>query len=219
LTVPPERVYTVYCGVNKNFQPLPEAEVAAFKTRYHLPDSFVLYLGTLEPRKNVDGLIRAYARWQEQDQAAPLLVIAGGKGWYYNTIFEQVEALNLTASIRFPGYVPQEELPLWYNAASLFVYPSHFEGFGLPVLEAMACGTPVITSTAASLPEVAGTDGAACLVDPTNTEALTEAMARLMGRPDLRAEMSSQSQARAAGFRWEKTAAETVAVYKKVLTP
>jgi glycosyltransferase involved in cell wall biosynthesis len=217
LGAPPERVHTVYCGVDQSFRPLPETEVAAFKQARQLPDTFVLFLGTLEPRKNVDGLIRAYARWRERDKNAPPLIIAGGKGWYYTKIFQLVEALDLTEAIRFPGYVPQEELVRWYNAASLLVYPSYFEGFGLPVLEAMACGTPVITSTVSSLPEVAGTDGAALLVDPTDIGALAEAMAQLMSQPDRRAVMSTRGRARAAGFQWEQTARDTVAVYQKVL--
>lgn len=217
LGAPPERVHTIYCGVSREYRPLPEVEVAAFKTARQLPDTFILFLGTLEPRKNLEGLIRAYARWRQQEPGAPPLFLAGGKGWYYTTIFQLVETLNLTGHVYFPGYVPQKELPLWYNAATLFTYPSHFEGFGLPVLEAMACGTPVITSTASSLPEVAGTDGAACLVDPADTEALANTMAELMSQPDRRTSMSVSGQQRAAEFRWEKTARETVAVYRKVL--
>ncbi len=217
LGVPPEQVHTIYCGVDPTFQPLPEAEIAAFKKKEGLPDAFALYLGTLEPRKNVDGLIRAYALWRERDPTAPPLVVAGGKGWYYAKIFELVEQLNLGQHVYFPGYVPQAVLPYWFNAATFFVYPSHFEGFGLPVLEAMACGTPVITSTVSSLPEVAGTDGTASLVDPTDTQALAETMAHLMANPDLRAVMSERGLARSTQFRWEKTARETVAVYKKVL--
>lgn len=217
LGAPPERVHTIYCGVDRNFQPLPPAEVAAFKTARRLPETFILFLGTLEPRKNVDGLIRAYARWRKRESSAPPLVIAGGKGWYYTQIFQLVESLNLTEYIRFPGYIPPEELPLWYNAASIFVYPSHFEGFGLPVLEAMACGTPVITSAAASLPEITGNEGAACLVHPADEEALAGEMAQLMANADLRTSMSERGLARAAKFQWDKTARETVAVYKKVL--
>ncbi len=217
LGVPPERVHTVYCGVDENFRPLPEADVAAFKAARQLPETFILFLGTLEPRKNVAGLIRAYASWRVREPTAPPLILAGGKGWYYAKIFELVESLNLTESIRFPGYIPQAELPLWYNAAKLFVYPSHFEGFGLPVLEAMACGTPVITSTVSSLPEVTGTDGAAHLIDPADTEALAEAMAQLMNQPDWRASMSERGLVQATGFHWAKTAQETVAIYRKVL--
>jgi glycosyltransferase involved in cell wall biosynthesis len=216
--VSPERVHTIYCGADKKFRPLPASAIESFKAARQLPDTFILYLGTLEPRKNVDGLIRAYAYWRERNPNAPPLIVAGGKGWYYKTIFELVESLNLTQSIRFPGYVSPEELPLWYNAASLFVYPSHFEGFGLPVLEAMACGTPVITSTVSSLPEVAGGDGTARLVSPTDREALAQAMAELMADADLRVSMLERGLARAAEFRWEKTARETVAIYQKVLT-
>lgn len=219
LGVPPDRVHTIYCGVDDEFRPLPVADIAAFKLARHLPDTFVLFLGTLEPRKNIEGLIRAYATWRQREAKAPPLIVAGGKGWYYKHIFELVESLNLTNAIRFPGYIPQNELPLWYNAASLFVYPSHFEGFGLPVLEAMACGTPVITSTVSSLPEVAGPDGSTGrLIDPADPDALADAMADLINRPEQRAAMSQQALARAATFRWEKTAQETVAVYKQVVT-
>ncbi|MBN1218226.1 MAG: glycosyltransferase family 4 protein [Anaerolineae bacterium] len=217
LGVSPERVYPVYCGVDATYRPLPADEVRAFKSAHQLPDTFLLYLGTLEPRKNVDGLIHAYARWRKDDPAAPPLIVAGGKGWYYHIIFQLVESLNLTESVRFPGYIPQDELPLWYNAATLFVYPSHFEGFGLPVLEAMACGTPVLTSNTSSLPEVAGQNGDACLVSPTDIAALAEAMAELMANANLRASMSARGLARAAQFTWEKTARETVAIYQNVL--
>jgi glycosyltransferase involved in cell wall biosynthesis len=218
LGAPPDRVHTIYCGVDDEFRPLPAADIAAFRLAHHLPDTFVLFLGTLEPRKNVEGLIRAYAAWRKREAKAPPLIVAGGKGWYYKHIFGLVESLNLTDAIRFPGYIPQNELPLWYNAASLFVYPSHFEGFGLPVLEAMACGTPVITSTVSSLPEVAGPDGSAGrLIDPADPDALADAMADLINRPEQRAAMSQQALARAATFRWEKTAQETVAVYKQVI--
>ena len=217
LGAPPERVHTIYCGADAQFRPLSTTDIAAFKAARGLPDTFVLFLGTLEPRKNVDGLIRAYAHWREQEPNVPPLIIAGGKGWYYSHIFELVESLNLTEYIRFPNYIPQAELPLWYNAASLFVYPSHFEGFGLPVLEAMACGTPVITSTASSLPEVAGPDDAARLVNPADTEALAEAMRQVMADLDLQAAMSQQGLARAAEFRWDKTARETVEVYRKAM--
>jgi glycosyltransferase involved in cell wall biosynthesis len=218
LGAPPGRVHTIYCGADEQFRPLPAAEIAAFKAARGLPDTFVLFLGTLEPRKNVAGLIRAYALWREQEPNAPPLIIAGGKGWYYRHIFGLVESLNLTNTVRFADYVPQSELPLWYNAASLFVYPSHFEGFGLPVLEAMACGTPVITSTVSSLPEVTGTDGAACLVNPTDSEALAGAMRHVTADRDLRMAMAQQGLDRAVGFRWDKTAQETVAVYRKALS-
>jgi glycosyltransferase involved in cell wall biosynthesis len=162
-------------------------------------------------------LIRAYARWRRQDPEALPLVVAGGKGWYYGQIFELVESLGLKTWVRFPGYVPQDVLPLWYNAATLFVYPSRFEGFGLPVLEAMACGAPVITSTASSLPEVAGHHDTARMVDPEDIETLAATMAEVARDADLRAMLRQNGLAQAANFRWEKTAQETVALYQKVM--
>jgi glycosyltransferase involved in cell wall biosynthesis len=217
LHVAPKKVHTVYCGVDEAFRQLPVEQVEAFRAAQHLPDRFVLYLGTLEPRKNVDGLVQAYARWRERDATAPPLIVAGAKGWYYDTIFELIKSRKLEQAVRLPGYIPQESLPLWYNAASLFVYPSHFEGFGLPVLEAMACGTPVITSTVSSLPEVTGTDGVARLVDPGDTEALAGALAEVMAQGDLRMAMGQRGLARAKEFSWQKTAQQTVAIYRKVL--
>jgi glycosyltransferase involved in cell wall biosynthesis len=216
LNLPASQVHTIYCGVDENFKPMSQADIAAFKAAKSLPEEFILFLGTLEPRKNIDGLIKAYAQWHQADPKALPLVIAGGKGWYYEHIFSQVELLNLTDCIRFPGYVPQEELPLWYNAATLFAYPSFFEGFGLPVLEAMACGTPVVTSTAASLPEVTGSDGAARLVPPEDTETLARALAEISHQPDLRVYMSERGLARAAQFSWQTTAQQTTAIYERV---
>jgi len=215
LKVPAERVTVVYCGADEAFHPLPSAEVERFRRERGLPDRFILFLGTLEPRKNLTTLIRAYGRWRQAESNIPKLVIAGGKGWYYDQIFAEVERLGLAGVVIFPGYVTQEELPLWYNAADLFVYPSRFEGFGLPVLEAMACGTPVVTTNVASLPEVAG--DAALLVSPDDEEQLIEAMRRVLHDQDLRWEMGVKGQAQAAAFTWERTARQTVAVYEQAL--
>jgi glycosyltransferase involved in cell wall biosynthesis len=216
LGAPPERTHTIYCGVDAAFRPLPAAEVAAFKQARQLPNTFVLFLGTLEPRKNLGGLLRAYGQWRQADPFAPPLLIAGGQGWYYAQIYELVKTLHLAEHVHFTGYVPQADLPLFYNAAALFVYPSHFEGFGLPVLEAMACGTPVITSNLSSLPEVAGE--AALLVDPTDTVALAEAMAEVMDSPARRADLGQQALARAAQFSWQQTTLQTVALYRQVIS-
>jgi len=215
LGVPPEQVHTIYCGVDESFQPLPESEIAAFRAAHALPEPFLMYLGTLEPRKNVDGLIRAYASWRQRAPNAPPLVVAGGKGWYYGKIFELVEALNLTESVRFPGYIPQEMLPLWYNAASLFVDPSHFEGFGLPVLEAMSAGLPVITSRTSALPEVAG--DAALFADPEETGEIRSAIERLLDDAELYGRLRDAGRERAAQFSWLKTAHQTLQVYRRLL--
>jgi glycosyltransferase involved in cell wall biosynthesis len=216
LGVPSESVDVVYCGVDKTFRPLPPAAVTGFRRERALPDHFILFLGTLEPRKNVQMLIRAYAQWRKTEPTIPQLVVAGGKGWYYDQIFAEVERLGLTGEVIFPGYVAQEDLPLWYNAADLFVYPSRFEGFGLPVLEAMACGTPVVTTNAASLPEVAG--GAALLVSPHDEVQLIAAMRRALCDKTLREEMKTKGRTQAATFTWESTARRTADVYKRALT-
>ena len=215
LDIPAEKVHTIYCGVDPSFQVYPQAEVEAFKARHRLPEKFILFLGTLEPRKNISGLIKAYAAWCQADLKAPKLIIGGGKGWYYQHLFTLVEQLNLTDRVIFPGYLAQEELPLWYNAATMFVYPSHFEGFGLPVLEAMACGTPVITSTASSLPEVAGQAGV--LIEPTDVEGLSAAMAGLFNDTARRQRLAQQGLTQSRTFNWRKTAAETMQVYEQVL--
>jgi glycosyltransferase involved in cell wall biosynthesis len=213
--IDPDKVHTVYGGVDEQFRPLPAAEVAAFKQQQGLPDQFALFVGTIEPRKNVARLIEAYALWRSKAKAAPKLFIGGGKGWYYHEVFQLVEKLGLNDQVCFPGYIPQEDLALWYNAATMFVYPSLFEGFGLPVLEAMACGTPTITSCVSSLPEVAGE--AARLVDPTDPEALSEAMRQVFSQVEVQQTMSQHGLRQSANFSWQKTAVETTRVYEHLL--
>jgi len=215
LGVSPDRVDVAYCGVDDLFHPLPAADVANFRRERALPDRFILFLGTLEPRKNVQKLVQAYGRWRAAETGVPKLVVAGGKGWHYDQIFAEVERLGLTGEVIFPGYVVEQELPLWYNAADLFVYPSRYEGFGLPVLEAMACGTPVVTTNVASLPEVAG--DAALLVPPDDGAQLLEAMRRALSDGSLRQEMVAKGLAHAADFTWARTALKTLDTYDRVL--
>lgn len=215
LGVPPDRVDVVYCGVDDTFRPLPAADVAQFRRERALPDRFILFLGTLEPRKNVKKLVQAYGRWRVVESDVPKLVVAGGKGWYYDQIFAEVERLGLTGEVIFPGYVMQQELPLWYNAADIFVYPSRYEGFGLPVLEAMACGMPVVTTNVASLPEVAG--DAALLVSPDDEVQLLDAMRRASSDVSLRQEMVTKGLAQSADFTWARTARKTLDTYGRAL--
>jgi glycosyltransferase involved in cell wall biosynthesis len=214
--VPSERVVTVYIGVSEAFTPAPAEDVAEFRRRRGLPERFILFLGTLEPRKNLSRLIEAYAVLRRnQGAGAPRLVIAGGKGWFYENLFSLVTELDLEDAVLFPGYVPAAELPWWYRAAEIFVYPSLFEGFGLPVVEAMRCGTPTITSSASSLPEVAGS--AALLVHPDDTEGLVSAMERILGSADLRQTLVQAGLLQAAQFSWSRTAAETAGIYRAIL--
>ena len=213
--VPPERVDVVYCGVDPAFRPLSAEELDAFRRQRNLPEHFALFLGTLEPRKNLDTLLEAYARWCQAQPSAPMLVIAGARGWYFQHVFASMEQLDLGDRVQFAGYVPAAELPAWYGAADLFVYPSQYEGFGLPVLEAMACGTPVITSDRSSLPEVVGEAG--CLVSPDDASQLAESMRRVWSDDELRQAMRELGLARAAQFSWEQTARQTIACYERAL--
>lgn len=215
--VPAERVVVVPNGVTEEFGPADARAIAAFRRRRGLPARFILFLGTLEPRKNIARLLEAYAQMIRRRAASdtPMLIIAGAKGWFYDAIFARVEQLALTERVIFPGFVPADELPWWYRAAELFVYPSLFEGFGLPVLEAMACGTPCITSNVSSLPEVAG--DAALLVAPEDGVALADAMARVLDEPALAAQMRAAGPTQAARFPWTRTARETASVYRAVL--
>ncbi len=210
----PDKIDVVYNGKDAAFRLLPADQAAGFRAERNLPERFILFVGTLEPRKNVVRLIEAYSQLPGD---RPPLMFVGGKGWLYDDVFARVEALDLTNEVCFVGYVPAEDLPWWYNAADLFVYPSLYEGFGLPPLEAMACGTPVVTSTASSLPEVVG--DAALLVDPTDAEALAGAMQQVLADADLWNEKRAAGLARARDFSWRKTAQQTVASYRRALTP
>ena len=210
--LPPEKVDVVYSGLDSQFMPPPAAEIEAFRERHGLPEKFILYLGTIEPRKNLSALIRAYAKVHP---AGVKLVCVGGRGWMYQDVFQTVEELRLSRDVIFPGFLPDDDLPFWYSAAQAFVYPSSYEGFGLPVIEAMACGVPTITTNASSLPEAAG--DAALLVPPDDSAALANALAQLLGDKTLQAELAERGQRHAAKFTWEKAARETVEVYAKAL--
>jgi glycosyltransferase involved in cell wall biosynthesis len=218
LRVPAERIDVVYHGVDPTFRPLPAGEVAAFRQRRGLPERFVLFVGTLEPRKNLVRLVEAFARISDgmDGRMRARLVLAGGKGWLYDELFARVEALGLDKEVVFPGYVASDELPLWYNAATVLAYPSLYEGFGLPVLEAQACGTPVLTSNVSSLPEAAG--GAALMVDPYDVEALAAGLHRLLVDESLRHELRERGLAHAGQFSWTRTAEETARVYWRALS-
>ncbi len=215
LGIAPERIDVVYCGVEKRFRPVPDGDVLAFRQEKGLPSDFILSLGTLEPRKNLALLLNAYSRLRESGASPPPLILAGAKGWMYECLYSQVEQLGMSDSVRFQGYVHPDELPLWYNAATCFVYPSLYEGFGLPPLEAMACGTPVLSSNAASLPEVVGNAG--LLLDPLDERGWTHGLAQVLDTPVLRRELAERGLDRASRFGWGRAAQETVRVYHRAL--
>jgi glycosyltransferase involved in cell wall biosynthesis len=214
LPLPPERVTIVPLAADERFRPLPAAAVAPVLRHYGIDPPYILYVGALEARKNLPRLLAAYARlrrWSERWR----LVIVGARKWQSSPIFETVERLALASRVTFTGYVADEHLPALYAGADLFIFPSLYEGFGLPVLEAMACGAPVVASNASSLPEVAG--DAAILVDPTDVEQIAAAMWLVLSQPALAAALRDRGLARAAQFSWDRTARETVAVYEAVL--
>ncbi|HEX9372916.1 MAG TPA: glycosyltransferase family 1 protein [Roseiflexaceae bacterium] len=210
LCVPPEKIVVTYDACDARFVPPDPAELAAFRRRAGLPERFILFLGTLEPRKNLPTLLDAYTRIASSTDAP--LIIGGGKGWLYDEIFAKAESLDLGDRVRFVGYVDQADQPLWYAAATVFAFPSLYEGFGMPLLEAMACGTPVVSSRSSSLPEVVGDAG--LLVPPTDADALGAALLRLLGDSDLRAELRERGLRQARRFSWRETAERTLAAYE-----
>ena len=211
--VAPERIHVTPLAADPLFRPQEDAGTLA---RLGIDRPYVLYVGTLEPRKNITVLLRAFAALQDQDKET-LLVLAGAKGWMYDEIFALTTQLGLKDRVRMLGYVSNEDLPVLYSQAQVFVYPSLFEGFGLPVLEAMQCGAPVITTNVSSLPEVAGDAG--ILISPDDVAGLTREMRSVLSEPERRADLSGRSLARAALFSWRKTAEMTAEVYHAVSRP
>ena len=212
LAVPSDRVQVIYGGVDARFAPVQDAAaLQRMRDAYAGGRPYVLAVGTLEPRKNYPALIRAFAQARRAARLPHALVIVGRKGWVYEPIFAAVDALNLRDEVLFPGFVPDEDLPALYSAADVLVTPSFYEGFGLPALEAMACGTPVIVSDVSSLPEVVGDAG--LRIDPRDEDGLTSAIVRVLQDSALRATLRSAGLARARQFTWDKAARALLAVY------
>lgn len=212
--VPEERIVVTYEGINKKFYVKPDASfMEGVQDKFQIKKPYILFVGTLEPRKNIPSLVNAYA------QAKPLhadfqLVLAGGLGWVYDEIFDAIEKSSVKENIILTEYILWEELHALYHGASLFVFPSFYEGFGLPPLEAMACGVPVITSNVSSLPEVVG--NAAVLVDPHNGDEIRGGMEKVLGDGALREQLIQKGFERAALFSWEKTSEQTLKLYEKI---
>jgi glycosyltransferase involved in cell wall biosynthesis len=221
LGVDPARVDVIPHGVHPRFRRLPEESVVAFRRTNGIGERSIFFLGSLEPRKNLPALIEAFSLLRARD-CGPIdgtrhaeLIVGGSPGWKYQAIFERIEALGLKEHVRFIGQVSQDQLPLWYNACSVFAYPSLYEGFGLPVLEAMACGAPVVTSNVTSLPEVVGDAG--LMVAPADVRGLADALARVLDDAGLREELRRKSLQRAATFTWSRAAAQTIDSYRRAV--
>jgi glycosyltransferase involved in cell wall biosynthesis len=216
--VPADKVSVIYEAADPSWGPLPLPQTRqAITQKYRIPETYVLFVGTIEPRKNVAGLLQAFARLRDQYGLAgdTGLVIAGSKGWLYDETLETVRTLDLEQRTHFLGRVPDEDLHKLYVGARCHVHPAYYEGFGLPPLEAMACGTPTIVSNVSSLPEVVG--DAALLVNPRDTEEIAVALQRLLTDDALHAELREKGLQRARTFSWEKAARRTLEIYRQVV--
>jgi glycosyltransferase involved in cell wall biosynthesis len=212
--LPPDRVHVVHEAAAPAFRPVHDSiERDRVRRRYSLADRFILYVGTIEPRKNLPKLIEGFARRRKSGDLPHQLVCAGPYGWLSRDIEDRIERLQVEDAIRFTGYVPFEDLPVLYSLAEMFVFPSLYEGFGLPVIEAMACGTPVVTGHVAALAEVAG--GAVEHVDRLDAESLGEAMVALARSRERRENLSALGLQRAHFFSWDRAARETLEVYRQ----
>jgi len=215
LKVSEEKIRVVYNGKDERFKPLDQKEIAELKRKYSLDFSFILYVGILQSRKNVSNIIKAYYKLKKEGTNHKLVIAGRGKGRQYKGILKTVKTLNLQKEVIFTGYIPDDDLPKLYNAADLFVFPSIYEAFGLPPLEAMACGTPVITSDRGAFPEVVGDAG--IMIDPYDVDGLAKAMHEVLNNNGLREDMIKKGLKRAKMFSWEKCAKGVLRVYEEVL--
>lgn len=215
LRIPEEKVVVTYLGINPMFRPLDREKCySKINTKYGLSGSeYIVSVGELHPGKNFVRLIQAFSKIKNNNAPYKLLIV-GKKGWRYQDIYAVVEDLDLKNDVIFTNYVPFEELPVLYNGAALYVYPTLYEGFGLPALEAMACGTPLVTSNVSSLSEVVGDGG--IFVDPYNVDSLSEAIAKVLSDNNLRSDLIKKGLLQAKKFTWEKTARQTIKVYEEV---
>ena len=214
LRVPAQKVRVIHEAAGEEYRVLDRpGELHRVSATYGLQDPFILSVGTIEPRKNLQRLLLAYARLKQAGQKETLLLV-GQLGWKYQGVLREIERLGLQDRVRILGYVPDADLPAIYNLARALAFPSLYEGFGLPILEAMACGTPVLTSNCSSMPEVAGE--AAVLVDPCSQESLTEGLHRILQDASFREQLRAAGFKRAAQFSWSRAAAETTRLYENL---
>lgn len=216
LGIPEEKITVIHEAADERYMLISdERQIDSVRKKYSLGDApFILHVGTLEPRKNLPFLVRAFALAKKENKIDAKLVITGKKGWYYEGLFGLVDELKLQDEIIFTGYVEDEDIPALYNAAKIFVFPSLYEGFGLPPLEAMASGTPVISSNTSSMPEVVGDAGV--LLPPKDETRWAAAIADLLTDEKKWSECRKKGLAQAKKFSWERCARETIAVYEKV---
>lgn len=215
LDLPPAKVHVVYGAAPADFKPIrEERKLAALRCQYGLPEKYILYVGTLEPRKNLTRLIHSFRKLHRHHPDVKL-VLVGPSGWMMGGFRQEIARLGLEDAVHYLGYVPTADLLGIFSMATVFAFPSLYEGFGLPPLEAMACGTPVLTSRNTAMAEVCA--DAAHLVNPENKDEIADALQQLLTDAEWRAELSQRGLERASLFSWERAARETTAVYKQVL--
>ncbi len=212
--LPESKIKVIYEAPAPTFQPAAESDsLDRVRQKYALPPKFILHVGTIEPRKNLIRLLDAFQSllvdWPDLK-----LILVGKKGWLYDSFFDRLHALGLEEAVIFPGYVEEADLPAFYQLAEIFVFPSLYEGFGLGPLEAMACGTPVVSSNSSSLPEVIGNGG--WLINPTDTAALASALHRVLADGSLRSDLKRRGLVQARKFSWQKTADELEKLYQSL---
>ena len=210
--VPLDCIDVVVPGVDPVYYPRPSSTVDAFRRQNNLRKQIILHVGTLQPRKNIPLLLQALAKLGRPDVD---LVLVGGKGWFYDDVYAQVIELGLKDQVHFTGYVPDEDLPLWYNAATMLAFPSAYEGFGMPVVEAMACGTPVVAARSSSIPEAGGK--AALYFDPGDIDTFIDQMATVLDDTRIVNSLREKGKEQARHFSWERAGQETSLVYQKAL--
>ncbi|MGH2506590.1 MAG: glycosyltransferase family 4 protein [Ktedonobacteraceae bacterium] len=212
---PAEKIVVIPCGVGPQFQRVTDSVILeGIRSKFALQQPFIFCVGTLQPRKNHLGLIRAFHEMQQNKPNPLILVIAGDKGWMYEETQNLVKELKLEEKVRFLGRIGEHELIVLYSLAEMFAYPSFIEGFGIPPLEAMACGVPVITSNTSSLPEVAG--DAALLVDPHDVHSIADALRRVAEDTQLREDLRQRGYRQAQRYTWSGAAAKMLAVYQRI---
>ncbi len=215
LNVPRNRVFVVYAGVEARFVPQKnDLNLEAVLRRYGIRRPYILGLGTLQPRKNYVRLIRAYDLLRKEHHVPHQLVIVGARGWLYEEITETIETLRLRDEVLLTGFVADGDLPALYSGAHVFAFASLYEGFGIPVLESMGCGTPVVTSSVSSLPEVAGE--AALLIDPEDVDALAHALWRLIDDEALRQALCLRGLGQVKRFTWQRAAESLLGIYARI---
>lgn len=213
---PKEKIYVTYLASEDIYKPLDKIfSKRLIKTKYLIEDNYILYIGGFSPRKNIIGLIEAFSLLPKNLLESRKLVIAGNKGLSYELYKKRAEALHIADKVIFPGFISMEDLPYLYNAAELFIYPSFYEGFGLPPLEAMACGVPVITANTTSIPEVC--EDACVFIDPHNVYALRDSITAGINDLDLRKSLIQKGFLKVDSYSWDTTAINTIEAYKKVI--